>query len=374
MMLLSLAFSAGLLLIVSLATLGGSRPSYLGAVLLSMAAAACVFLSGSAIFLCNALLVGIVAITCQVTAARRRTFVASSLLATAVVYVGAIIFFVIPEQREWANLKENYPVESLAERLQYEKVARNFTPPDNTLALGNSAALGSFEKRMGEAEFGVFRREVSLSQLHAGSVDRFINSQGFGVGRMPIRPTPKNVELPEPQPISLPVYPDDPAETPSSGDPRSRESSRSQRSPQDLHEESLLSFLNPLGFGYVKDRDHVVGFQPHAFAHAPRVTTKWWIDRLELVSLLKHEEPAVYLSDHLPRMQDLRDAETRPLDEFEQGALVALRRGEDVREQSTPDRIRMFGAIRAVKQCLKCHSVERGELLGAFSYDLRREP
>ena len=31
------------------------------------------------------------------------------------------------------------------------------------------------------------------------------------------------------------------------------------------------------------------------------------------------------------------------------------------------------GSIRAVKQCLSCHSVERGELLGVFSYALRRE-
>src|SRR5262249_10061627 len=105
MLLASLVFSAGLLLIVCLATLGGSRPSYLGAILISLAVAPCAFLFGSSIFLGNAFLVGIVAVTCQVMAARRRTFVASSLLATAVVYVGVIIFFVIPEQREWANLK-----------------------------------------------------------------------------------------------------------------------------------------------------------------------------------------------------------------------------------------------------------------------------
>jgi hypothetical protein len=32
----------------------------------------------------------------------------------------------------------------------------------------------------------------------------------------------------------------------------------------------------------------------------------------------------------------------------------------------------MFGAVRAAKQCLKCHFVQRGELLGAFSYVLDR--
>jgi hypothetical protein len=34
------------------------------------------------------------------------------------------------------------------------------------------------------------------------------------------------------------------------------------------------------------------------------------------------------------------------------------------------DRIRMVGSLRAGKNCLECHSVRRGELLGAFSYEL----
>jgi hypothetical protein len=33
---------------------------------------------------------------------------------------------------------------------------------------------------------------------------------------------------------------------------------------------------------------------------------------------------------------------------------------------------RMLGSLRAAKQCLECHSAERGKLLGAFSYVLRR--
>ena len=34
----------------------------------------------------------------------------------------------------------------------------------------------------------------------------------------------------------------------------------------------------------------------------------------------------------------------------------------------------MLGAIRAVKQCQECHEVKRGKLLGAFSYELFRDP
>jgi hypothetical protein len=33
----------------------------------------------------------------------------------------------------------------------------------------------------------------------------------------------------------------------------------------------------------------------------------------------------------------------------------------------------MFGALRAGNDCTKCHSVPIGTVLGAFSYELRRE-
>jgi hypothetical protein len=34
----------------------------------------------------------------------------------------------------------------------------------------------------------------------------------------------------------------------------------------------------------------------------------------------------------------------------------------------------MLGAARSVSQCIKCHDGERGDLLGAFSYYLQRQP
>jgi len=35
--------------------------------------------------------------------------------------------------------------------------------------------------------------------------------------------------------------------------------------------------------------------------------------------------------------------------------------------------MRMFGSLRAAQQCVRRHDVDRGELLGAFSYKLVRE-
>lgn len=92
--------------------------------------------------------------------------------------------------------------------------------------------------------------------------------------------------------------------------------------------------------------------------------TRWRFQRVELISLLKHEEPGVYLSDRLPDMNELDDHALRPLDRFEQESLGRLLKGEDVVTQTTTNRVRMLGSLRAARQCVECHSVERGSLLG----------
>ncbi len=99
---------------------------------------------------------------------------------------------------------------------------------------------------------------------------------------------------------------------------------------------------------------------------------RWKVQRLELVSLLKHDAPVVYVSESLPRMKDTDDTKTRPLDAFEKSGLEALLAGEDLKVSESDNEIRMVGSVRAVKQCLACHGVERGDLLGAFTYKLRR--
>jgi hypothetical protein len=146
---------------------------------------------------------------------------------------------------------------------------------------------------------------------------------------------------------------------------------------QDLHENGFVDFVNAPGFGYVKDRDHVAGFQPHQFHEVPTYQSKekdrnqWRVQRLELVSLLKFEAPAVYLSEHLPRMDELAGAKTRPLDDFEKRALHALQQGADLEFAFSPTRVRMLGSVRCLQQCAKCHQANRGDLLGAFSYLLK---
>jgi hypothetical protein len=120
----------------------------------------------------------------------------------------------------------------------------------------------------------------------------------------------------------------------------------------------------------------VIGFVSHGF-HEPQWVGReappaWVLERLELVSLLKFDEPRVYVLDHLPRMDQLSgdDVPTRPLDEFETSALKRLRTDEDVVTADEGEHVRMLGSLRAAMPCQECHSVHRGELLGAFTYVL----
>jgi hypothetical protein len=137
-----------------------------------------------------------------------------------------------------------------------------------------------------------------------------------------------------------------------------------------LHLESTAHFLEPYRFGYIKDRRHVAGFESHRFGQIPDSPKELNLRTLDLVGLLLHDEPRVYVSENLPRMDELRDAPTRPLDQFESVALASLQGGDDQWIISEGENIRMVGAIRNTKQCIACHGGKRGDLLGAFSYTL----
>jgi hypothetical protein len=229
-------------------------------------------------------------------------------------------------------------------------------------------------------------RDLSLRQLHDNAVTDFINSPGFGIMRR-IDARSEYIELPPPTPIPFSAPPEyTPVEdsgTATLSDAASVSGAAARMPPGEeslrgLHEDGFLDFVNPKGFGVVWDRQRARGFQVHHFRKMPGLAEpsaakeRWKVQRLELMSLLAHAGPAVYISDHLPRMDELRDAATRPLSSFETTALWALRSGSDLRLGCSADQIQMLGSIRALKQCMTCHAVERGELLGAFSYTLRR--
>src|SRR5690606_3610978 len=144
---------------------------------------------------------------------------------------------------------------------------------------------------------------------------------------------------------------------------------------QRMHTVGVADFVNPRGFGYRDASGRVAGFESHRFSEWPTEkrtpTLPWTLTRVELVSLLKSAEPRVYVSEYLPRMDELRDAPTREPRDFEASAVASLRKGDDLVTHQDGSQLFVVGSLRAGKQCLDCHQGRRGDLLGAFSYEFR---
>lgn len=294
---------------------------------------------------------------------------------------------------EWRKL---YPFLSLANRLAYENKSTDKSPPP-VLTPEAVKALDAAERSY-QSPFGNVRRE-SLKKLHSNEVESFIKREGFGIERMP-SPSPRSLPLPQAPTFALGRvgYPEsllekDPAVTlPEKGQGVvGADQVPSRESLSQLHSLSGYSFLMPSSLGYAKQKQEVAGFDPHGFrfepylgnvkllSHDPKQDVgpgkkRWVLRKLELVSLTKAEKPLVYVSAQLPRMEDLKGAPKRDLDAFEAVALKRLERGEDVASEETLNRIRMVGAVRANAACLECHTAQRGQLLGAFTYELLRDP
>ena len=143
--------------------------------------------------------------------------------------------------------------------------------------------------------------------------------------------------------------------------------------------------------GLVKSIDEVAGFEAHRvrfdvhWSGNLRPSAKilklrgieptsqdiaWKVNRLQLVSLLMHDQPCVYDVDELPNMNNLNSeaANTRPLNDFENAGLKALKSEKKLLVRATKNRIVMTGAIRASKSCLACHTGKQNDLLGRGLY------
>jgi hypothetical protein len=99
--------------------------------------------------------------------------------------------------------------------------------------------------------------------------------------------------------------------------------------------------------------------------------TRYGIETIELVGLLKNSTPVVYG----PRMHSIgppqRTANRAP-DAFEVSALAGFSRGKDIVSRNDANALRCIGAVRAVKECVQCHEDKKpGDLLGAFTYRLK---
>lgn len=353
-------------------------------------APACFFLlvlgaSAGSLFFLESLALGVLLVVC-VPWASRRTFAFVSLAGCAVVLGAASL----RAYHDVLHYQRENPIVSVADRLAYEStrpvrptslVGSDRMPTADYLALSVSAT--ELEQRLEKDAWRAHYRADALRLIHRDVNTAFASAVGFGVGRMPS--LKHQFERSERESDPIPQEDSPRAESPSAEteNPRTLAATPlplAQDRLRDLQLDSLVDFANVVGRGLIESRQSVLGFQPHGFSKRPALERAdddagggdWRIARLELVSLLKHDSPGVYLSERLPAMEELREAKTRPLDRFEEGALVRLYAGEDLIVRPAETRVRMLGSIRALKQCLECHSVESGELLGAFSYHLER--
>ncbi len=150
--------------------------------------------------------------------------------------------------------------------------------------------------------------------------------------------------------------------------------------PDELHSGAVGEFLDQDRIGFSPGGPgKVLGFEPHAFTRFPEWagagdrSGSWQLSRLGFVSLLRHQEPVVYEMDELRTAEEVASLSSRPTNEFEGVALDKILRETDVFVDEERNRIRVLGAVRAGLSCVVCHSSLRGDLLGAFSYELRRE-
>jgi len=131
-----------------------------------------------------------------------------------------------------------------------------------------------------------------------------------------------------------------------------------------MHEQSVSEFALRSGFGLARMIVSLEAPEPFQLDGKDRV-----VARQRLIGAWVHDEPRLYsLADLDNHRSTTREAEWSALDATDRAALDELAAGAEL--VTSPDRSRLFGALRAGRACAKCHEVAPGTLLGAFRYDL----
>lgn len=266
------------------------------------------------------------------------------------------------------ELRNQYPIESLTTRLQLEKSGDQIIQ-DESIQLDAVVDHRLFEFEQRIDTYGTYRA-TALIRLHNDTYRRFAAAEGFGPARMGMIPITGRF-------VDFVSYTRDSAVLPLSL--KSQANTSATVITDSVHIKVLEDFFEPDSFGDVTNSSHVIGFEPHGPNHLNYSigvmddddTSHWQLTRLELVSLLRHDEPRVYIADTIPLMNELQSLPHRALNEFEAAALPKLATSKDTVIEEIAGGAKMLGAIRAGNDCLQCHHGPRGKLLGAFSYEFR---
>jgi hypothetical protein len=195
--------------------------------------------------------------------------------------------------------------------------------------------------------------KATLTRMHRDAVEVFIDRPGFGVRRL-LLPLEDVVKAPKTQPKKDATDKDQPPAAPVAARETDKAGKEAHYAVQDV-----IGSSDPLvgGRQYVTDD----------------LKEEWKVRKAQLVGLVKHKEPVVYLAEKVPDMKEAKDVPTRDLDAFEKAALEAIRGGDNLKAEKNGKEMRALGPIYAGQRCLVCHAT-KGELLGAFSYQLERVP
>ena len=329
--------------------------------------------------------------------------------------LGSIVFVNLPnsELTQISKFRSIYPIQSLVERLAHEKPTFASARPE-PLPVSIEGTMRRFEAAtdvrpsrfqtsdelfqsvddvgMGNT-FWTMRdwRTRQLKKIHDSQFERFIRTEGFGISRgsfmIPIRDDLIQIDATKSIDFDEPVVP---IRTDNYTLPRSRYdlsdntrgltiNTNRRKELNEFHFWGVFDFVDPIGWGWIPEKQKVAGFIPHAF-HLNQPDThhgsqELRLKLLQLVTIDRFDEPRAFVLDHLPRMDEIsgETVPTRELSEFEKQAIDRLRTNEDIVIDDSGDPVRMVGSIRALEDCLQCHTARRGELLGAFTYEFSRQ-
>ncbi|HZZ81759.1 MAG TPA: hypothetical protein VFE62_24875 [Gemmataceae bacterium] len=285
-------------------------------------------------------------------------------LCASIAYAGWTLwtnFRIVPTENTLADTPvqpKALPIASVSAQVASPDIAAPVAPVADATATADpvkpaEAGKELLKGKQHEPQSALLVKMVQL--MHADAYNRFINQPGMGMSRM--LPTLSVM----PREWKMPQW-------------TSEELAKEQPPIAGAKDLSLIHRLSLKNFGsdYKTDDERWQAMVNEANSKEMKKQNLWEIKSLDLVGLVVHESPLVYVSEKLPDMKDLKNRPTRELDVFESEGIEELMNGKQIYMRQKEGTIRVLGPIHAAKACLKCHSdAKEGAMLGAFSYTLR---
>ena len=144
----------------------------------------------------------------------------------------------------------------------------------------------------------------------------------------------------------------------------------------DAHARAVTTFVESEGFGITRIRKAGL-WNEHTITYDDKI---YYPHEIRLIGTTPEFGPRLFPDRYPPRKEQISDASSRELSADEQEAIERLSTRRSQREElppeigADPNLRRVIAPIFASQDCLRCHSVKVGEMLGAFDYVLMPSP